>query len=470
MTFLADLDQTGERVIPDLEQESWNVDVHLSRYQYAAASIQPGWTVLDYGCGSGYGLHLLAGETGGLCVGVDKLEAVAYAQNRYEAPNIQYVAADITRPAARFGKFDLIVSFDVIEHLDDIDTYLANIAAQLRDEKSVAFISTPWSLRRNNLHPLHNPFHTCEMSAIEFVERLQRHFEVEELTMAMGMLARLRRPGTPVKSFDGQVVTLSSTALIQIENYIEQCGRQCEQADVLRHDVARLSAETPRKGGVRAALRRLDRSLRTAVGVDRTHYHCLPLAGGQNDTAHFTADEDGLAGLDLLLAANQPLAGDVHIALYAHGVCVAQAHKPALLISSTAPSRFLFPSLPASKGVAYRLHVSYQTPASTRKLKIWCNAQGEPLVRTLYRRFEWPGQPHLIPLSKLLAGPDHLPPLADAAEPAVDGAIAGGGVEGNFVQSRGQKMREAYARYGIGGPVRLAQEYITWRLRTLGPS
>ena len=258
----AHLEHTGERLIPDLEQEDWNVDVHRLRYAYAATFIKPGWSILDYGCGTGYGLQQLAGCTESLCVGVDKLEAVAYAQERYPAPNIQYVAADITRPGARFGKFDLLVSFDVIEHLEDIDTYVANIAAQLRNDDSLAIISTPWSLRRNNLYPLHNPHHTCEMSALEFVQRLQRHLEVEELTLTMGMLARLRRKGAPVKPFGSQIITISASALVEVEDHIEDYGQRCDQANLLRQDLTLLSLWAGRRGRKRKALQQADLALR----------------------------------------------------------------------------------------------------------------------------------------------------------------------------------------------------------------
>jgi 2-polyprenyl-3-methyl-5-hydroxy-6-metoxy-1,4-benzoquinol methylase len=462
----ARLDPTGERLIPDIDQGNWNVDVHRSRYSYAATFTQPTWAILDYGCGTGYGLQQLASATQGICVGVDKLEAVAYAQERYPAPNIQYVAADVTKPGARFGKFDLIVSFDVIEHLEDIDTYVANIAAQLRDDDSLAILSTPWSLRRNNLRPWHNPHHTCDLSAMEFVQHLERHLQIEEFTLTMGMLARVRRKGAQVRSFDAQTVTITASVLAELEDYIETYSQRYEQAELLRHDLALLSQRASRKGLARGALRRAGQALRTAVAVDRSTYRCLQMYGAQTYTANLTGEESGLVGFDLMLAMPDQLhGGDICLALYDGDTCVAQASKPAVLLSNNIPSRFLFPVLPESKGGRYRLQIMHASPASTHKLKIWCTAQGEPCFRALYRRYEWPGPPRLMPAPRLLAGTDNLPPLPVIADQALDRYITHHDQGPQAQLSRMQKLRRAYGQEGLAGIVRTVQEYIRWRLR-----
>ncbi len=235
---LPDLPNTGERLIPDAESAAWNYQVHLHRYLHTQKYIKPDWTILDYGCGTGYGLHTLAQSTRALCVGVDKSESIAYATQRYPARNIQYQAGDLTDASTRYGQFDLIVSFDVIEHLIDIDAYLQNIAAQLRNDTSLAFISTPWSYRRNNRWPAHNEYHTCELTLTEFFAYLDRYFKIEEITLALGMLVKLRRKGDAQNDLDVLLVSLSGHHLGAIEHDLETMSSTIEAMAVYQAGVA----------------------------------------------------------------------------------------------------------------------------------------------------------------------------------------------------------------------------------------
>src|SRR3546814_1150537 len=84
-----------------------------------------GEDLLDLGCGSGYGTHRiskLAEEAHGLDVAGD---AIAYAKSHYTNENLHFlkVQADspLPYPAA---SFDVVLSFQVIEHVLDDDAYL----------------------------------------------------------------------------------------------------------------------------------------------------------------------------------------------------------------------------------------------------------------------------------------------------------------------------------------------------------
>lgn len=354
----------------------------------------------------------------------------------------------------------------MIEHLEDIDTYVANIAAQLRDDDSLAIISTPWSLRRNNLYPLHNPHHTCEMSSLEFLQRLQRHLEIEELTLTMGMLARLRRKGAPVKPFTSQVITISASALGEVEDCIETYGQQCEQADLLRHDLALLSRRASRQGSKRNPIQRADLALRAALAADPKKYQRLRMDHAQIYTANLTGEAHGLAGIDLMLATHERLlGGEICIALYADDACIARASKPAILVSDTTASRFLFPVLPDSKDSKYRLQVTYEAPTAKHGPDIWCTSQGETCVRPLYRRYEWPGPPHLMPAPRLLAGASSLPPLPGLTGLPLDGTILPHVEKSPVPLSRLGKLQRAYVAEGPAGIGRTIKEYVQWQLQ-----
>lgn len=120
----------GERVVPDMQADESGsqkfVDLSLRRYNTAARYVS-GKRVLDIACGVGYGSQMLrlAGATA--VVGVDvSPETVEYAQQRYPTSGVEYVCAD----AEQFEwseKFDVVASFETIEHLPHPSKFLENI-------------------------------------------------------------------------------------------------------------------------------------------------------------------------------------------------------------------------------------------------------------------------------------------------------------------------------------------------------
>lgn len=87
---------------------------HRHRYQFAAAYCYG--DVLDAACGNGYGSHILSG-IGCNVIGLDiEREPLEVANKHYRAS--QWVCGDILKkPWTR--KFDCIVSFETIEHLEE---------------------------------------------------------------------------------------------------------------------------------------------------------------------------------------------------------------------------------------------------------------------------------------------------------------------------------------------------------------
>lgn len=115
-----ELPVTWERLIPkqmaDDPASQKIVDIHYQRYETAARYVQ-GKRVLDIACGTGYGSQMLGLRGASTVVGVDRSqETVEYAKNNYQTPNVEFVCAD----AEQFEwqeQFDVIVSFETIEHL-----------------------------------------------------------------------------------------------------------------------------------------------------------------------------------------------------------------------------------------------------------------------------------------------------------------------------------------------------------------
>jgi SAM-dependent methyltransferase len=166
---------TGERIIPG------QVDVdllneHVARYTFAAR-LARGKRVLDAGCGAGYGSAELA-QAADSVVGVDRAaEAIAFARANYCLPNLRFEQASCDALPHPSGSFDLVVAFEVIEHLDHWREFLLEVRRVLAPAGQL-IISTPNKLYYTESRGLTgaNPFHVHEFDFEEFQSELQAVF------------------------------------------------------------------------------------------------------------------------------------------------------------------------------------------------------------------------------------------------------------------------------------------------------
>ena len=165
-----------ERIVPD-ETSPGIVALHLKRYEFAAPFCRGG-EVLDAGCGVGYGSAFLAGVARRV-VGVDRDEqAIAYAREHYERPNVEFRVGDLLRLEVGDASFDAVCSFETIEHVEDADAFVAEIARVLRPGGAFV-VSTPRAEETTTAPE--NPFHRVELSGSDFEALLQRIFGEVEL-------------------------------------------------------------------------------------------------------------------------------------------------------------------------------------------------------------------------------------------------------------------------------------------------
>lgn len=102
---------------------------HIVRYA-ALASLVSGRRVLDIACGEGYGSWLLKEWGATSVLGVDvSADAVQSAQRQFGRDGVRYLAADACSIAERLtpGSFDLIASFETLEHLEDPERFLVGL-------------------------------------------------------------------------------------------------------------------------------------------------------------------------------------------------------------------------------------------------------------------------------------------------------------------------------------------------------
>jgi SAM-dependent methyltransferase len=164
-----------ERLGNDPTSELWGE--HRGRYRFAgqwlrSSSSRP--RVLDMACGSGFGLQILA-EAGASVVGAD-LDALALREAQRVAPHAALVRCDAARLPFAADAFDLITSFETLEHVPDPRGLIQELRRVLRPGARLV-LSTP----NRDFGPtwLHtgNPFHLQEFTAAELRALLGQAFD-----------------------------------------------------------------------------------------------------------------------------------------------------------------------------------------------------------------------------------------------------------------------------------------------------
>jgi len=164
---------TGERVVPgQVNDDLWSE--HLARYAFARTYAE-GRRVLDAGCGTGYGSSELASAAAKVTAFDVAPEAIEYARAHFAAPHFVLATCGAIPFAA--NAFDLVVAFEVIEHLADYRAFLLECARVLKHQ-GLLIVSSPnrlyYSESRAQTGP--NPYHEHEFEAEEFVTELEKTF------------------------------------------------------------------------------------------------------------------------------------------------------------------------------------------------------------------------------------------------------------------------------------------------------
>ena len=172
----AGIEATGERMVPERQHGQLVHAEHLVRYRLAA-KLAASRRVLDAACGEGYGTALLAAAGAREAVGVDIDEhTVEHAAARY--PAARFSVGDVTTLPFEDGSFDLVASFETIEHVRQPEKALDELRRVLADD-GLLLISTP----NKHRYLVENEFHEHEFTHEEFLEMLSARFPVVELLL-----------------------------------------------------------------------------------------------------------------------------------------------------------------------------------------------------------------------------------------------------------------------------------------------
>ena len=202
---------TGERVVPgQVNEDLWAE--HLSRYAFAARCAA-GASVLDIGCGAGYGTAELA-QSARWAAGIDIApDAVAYGRAHYSQPSLSFAAASATALPFAASTFDLVTAFEVIEHLADWRGLLAEARRVLRPG-GVFLVSTPNKLYYTESRGEEGPnlFHTHEFEFAEFRAALAEFFPSVTVLLQNHIEAFAFYPDGPLPAIDARVDGVRGTA------------------------------------------------------------------------------------------------------------------------------------------------------------------------------------------------------------------------------------------------------------------
>ncbi len=169
------LEFTGERIVPgQVEPDLFHE--HMARYAFARRLARHK-RVLDAACGTGYGSAALA-EAASFVAGLDiSPEAVEAAARAYARPNLAFLVARAEQIPFRDASFDLVVAFELIEHLHDWRALLGE-ARRLLAPGGQFIVSTPNRLYYAEAQAQSgpNPFHVHEFDYAEFCEALAEFF------------------------------------------------------------------------------------------------------------------------------------------------------------------------------------------------------------------------------------------------------------------------------------------------------
>jgi len=173
---------TTERIIIEnyqSDQESYLLYlVHVATYKFSLSFVV-GKKVLDYGCGSGYGTAFISDSCQQI-IGIDvSTEAIAHASSHFRAPNLSYMLierAEVAPLPFPDSSFDVVLSFQVIEHIEDVSAYLREMDRVLAPGGLVIIATPDRSTRLFSFQKPWNIWHQREYTQKQLQGTLSEYF------------------------------------------------------------------------------------------------------------------------------------------------------------------------------------------------------------------------------------------------------------------------------------------------------
>ncbi|MFX0201997.1 MAG: class I SAM-dependent methyltransferase [Candidatus Hodarchaeota archaeon] len=164
--------ESGER--PLIENSSKSIIAStISRYKFASNFMKVK-TVLDIGCGTGVGLDFLA-KSADMVIGIDySEESINYAIKNNNKNNLMFRVMDCRNLKFNDGEFDLVTSFELIEHIYEHEQFYQEVKRVLKPN-GIFICSTP-NTKVFSPKGKYLDFHVHEFTLSEFKTALEKYF------------------------------------------------------------------------------------------------------------------------------------------------------------------------------------------------------------------------------------------------------------------------------------------------------
>ncbi len=182
---MADI-RTAERVSAEASD---NFVFQRSLLAYHAAAERLSGTVLEIGTGTGYGIRVVAPHTDRF-ITIDKHRPANLSELQRQAANVEFRTATVPPLPFDEAAFDCVISFQVIEHIEQDAEFVREVHRVLRPGGKfiVTTPNAPMSLTRNPWHVreyraeelrtlLQGPFAQVEMLGVSGNERVTAYYE-----------------------------------------------------------------------------------------------------------------------------------------------------------------------------------------------------------------------------------------------------------------------------------------------------
>jgi len=126
--------------------------------------------VLDLCCGSGFGAEILAKKAWRVDAIDKEADAIDFAKKFHDKGNIQWFVETFPPIFKKDKLYDLVVSHESIEHMEDDDAFLAEVKRVMSDDATLC-MTTP---QKNDKPPA--KWHYREYSKEEYKKLLKKHF------------------------------------------------------------------------------------------------------------------------------------------------------------------------------------------------------------------------------------------------------------------------------------------------------
>jgi SAM-dependent methyltransferase len=176
--------QTTERLSPERTKtvEERVIDAkHRFAYAMVEDFARPTDRLLEIGFGEGYGAEIVEPwVTEYVGVEVD-YPSVAHATEKYGGPKVSFVHYDGQRLPFDEGSFDLLIAFQVLEHVPDPEAFLREARRVARPGDRVLIVTPNRSYRVGDGEKPWNRYHIREFSPEELDREMRRVFDVVEI-------------------------------------------------------------------------------------------------------------------------------------------------------------------------------------------------------------------------------------------------------------------------------------------------